>query len=120
MDDLVLIGILDFLSHSNSVYYLNPSFGYYFEWFYPTPQGMVYELNRYPTNSVFPPAMSAEVIARNEGFWRDAAPKLGKVAKAISATRDPGWAGALFHFAYTFLSSRTKMRLPWEAITRSF
>jgi tetratricopeptide (TPR) repeat protein len=96
VDDLVLIGILDFLSHSNSIYYANPSFGYYFEWFYPTPKGMVYELNRYPTNSVFPPALTAQVIEQNEAFWHSAAPRIEKLAKAIAAARELGWADALF------------------------
>ncbi len=96
VDDLVLIGILDFLSQSNAIYYANPSFGYYFEWFYPTPIGMVYELNRYPTNSVFPPALTPQVIERNQAFWNAAAPKLEKLAKAVAAGREPGWAGNLF------------------------
>ena len=49
-------GPVDFpLAQTNSIYYLHPSFGYYFEFFYPEPHGLVYKLNPYPTNALFAP-----------------------------------------------------------------
>jgi tetratricopeptide (TPR) repeat protein len=63
------------LSESNQVYYLHPSFGYYFEFFYPEPHGMSYRLVKYPTNAIWMPPLSDELIATNEAFW-DRANKL--------------------------------------------
>jgi len=55
------------------VYYLQPSFGYYFEAFYSVPHGMDYELKRYPTNEAIasPPPLSDAVFAENENFWKE-------------------------------------------------
>jgi tetratricopeptide (TPR) repeat protein len=51
------------------VYYLHPSFGYYFEALYLKPRGLVYELKPYTTNMTQPPlATDAEVLV-NEEFW---------------------------------------------------
>ncbi len=57
------------LSSSNSVYYLHPSFGYYFEKFYPEPHGLVYRLNPYSPDVLLKPPLSPAVIAENEAFW---------------------------------------------------
>ena len=60
------------LSESNQVYYLHPSFGYYFEFFYPEPHGMTYRLVKYDTNSFWAPPYSVDLIATNEAFWTGA------------------------------------------------
>ena len=46
------------LVRSNAVYYLHPSFGYYFELLYLRPHGLVYHLAPYGTNLVTPPALT--------------------------------------------------------------
>ena len=40
---LVLVNVLNMLAKTNELYYLHPSFGYYFEQFYPEPHGLVYK-----------------------------------------------------------------------------
>jgi tetratricopeptide (TPR) repeat protein len=60
------------LSRTNSVYYLHPSFGYYFEILYPTAHGIIYELAPYPTNTVLVPATTQGIISENEAFWTKA------------------------------------------------
>jgi tetratricopeptide (TPR) repeat protein len=68
--DLVLARFLGNIARSNHVYYIHPSFGYYFESFYPRPHGLVYELKLYPTNRVIlPPKLTQEDIDENENFW---------------------------------------------------
>jgi tetratricopeptide (TPR) repeat protein len=57
---------------TNSIYYLHPSFGYYFEFFYAEPHGLVYKLNPYPTNALFAPLPNKDVIAENQAFWAKA------------------------------------------------
>jgi tetratricopeptide (TPR) repeat protein len=68
--ELVLARFLVNLSRSNHLYYLHPSFGYFFEPFYVRPHGLVYELKIYPTNRVvLPPPLAQEDIDENENFW---------------------------------------------------
>lgn len=65
-----LISMLYQLSLSNSIVYLQPSFGYYFEYFYAKPRQMVYELKLYPTNSIGAPALTAAEVKQQDAYWR--------------------------------------------------
>jgi len=60
------------LAQTSGVYYLHPSFGYYFEVLYPEAHGLVYKLGGYPTNAVLAPAPTPELISENEAFWAKA------------------------------------------------
>lgn len=66
-----LISYFLVLSQSFPIYYLQPSFGYYFEAFYLKPHGLVYELQPYPNprESVEPPPLTAQEIKENQGIW---------------------------------------------------
>jgi tetratricopeptide (TPR) repeat protein len=66
---LHLIGLLAVLGRTNDLYYLQPSFGYYFEEFYMEPHGLVYQLKTLPNDTLLPPPMSADLISENEKFW---------------------------------------------------
>jgi tetratricopeptide (TPR) repeat protein len=89
LNPIGLLQLLTFLSRSNDVYYLHPSFGYYFEQFYLEPHGLVYKMKPLPTNSFLPVRPDQNLIAENENFWtHDAAPSLAKVA-GIIAPPDP-------------------------------
>jgi tetratricopeptide (TPR) repeat protein len=52
------------------LFYLHPSFGYFFEMFYPEPRGLVYELKPYATNLVMAPLFSAGILSHNLEFWK--------------------------------------------------
>lgn len=65
-----LIAMLFQLSRSNSIVYLQPSFGYYFEYFYPKPRQMVFELKPFPTNSVGIPPLTAAELKQQDAYWR--------------------------------------------------
>jgi len=82
-----LTDMLERLSQKEPVYYLHPSFGYYFERFYPVPHGLVDELNLYPTNAIFPPALTADQISRNESFWKNVDSAL--LADVVAAITEP-------------------------------
>ena len=56
-DPLYLMYEVSGLAQSNLVYYLHPSFGYYFEVFYQEPHGLVYRLQSYSNNMIFPPPL---------------------------------------------------------------
>ncbi len=64
--------ILYQIVRTNSVFYLHPSFGYYFEVLYPEAHGLLYKLSLYPTNSVLAPPAPPAVVAENEAFWTEA------------------------------------------------
>ncbi|HEY6228308.1 MAG TPA: tetratricopeptide repeat protein [Verrucomicrobiae bacterium] len=71
IDSVTIAAALNSLSTSNTVYYLHPSFGYYFELFYPERHGWVSELKRFPTNVIYPPRLTAEELKENQQFWKD-------------------------------------------------
>lgn len=56
-------------SGQREVWYLHPSFGYYFEFLHPEPHGIASRLIPYSTNAVFPPALSGAVLEENIAFW---------------------------------------------------
>jgi tetratricopeptide (TPR) repeat protein len=70
IDDVSLMKMMFDLSRSNEVYYLHPSFGYYFEEFYMRPHGVVYQLKNYTTNSINAPALTPDEISDNQTFWK--------------------------------------------------
>jgi len=65
-----LIQMVLSLSRSNDVYYLHPSFGYYFEQFYMRPHGLVYELKPYQPEAIRAPALTPDEISENQTFWK--------------------------------------------------
>jgi tetratricopeptide (TPR) repeat protein len=65
----LVIKYLYSLSLKYSIYYLQPSFGYYFEIFYLKPHGLVYELQTYPKQMVEQPLPSPQEIQENQGIW---------------------------------------------------
>jgi len=69
---LHLIGLLATLAKTNELYYLHPSFGYYFEQFCLEPHGLVYKLNTLPNDTLRPPKLDRNLIAANEAFWAQA------------------------------------------------
>jgi tetratricopeptide (TPR) repeat protein len=66
------IGLLATLAKTNELYYLHPSFGYYFEQFCLEPHGLVYKLNTLPNDTLRPPKPDKNLIAANEAFWAQA------------------------------------------------
>jgi tetratricopeptide (TPR) repeat protein len=69
---LHLIGLLATLARSNEIYYLHPSYGYYFEQFYLEPHGLVYKLKTLPNDTLIPPPLDKDQINENELFWAQA------------------------------------------------
>ncbi|MGH7990337.1 MAG: tetratricopeptide repeat protein, partial [Limisphaerales bacterium] len=69
---LHLIRLLAALAKTNNLYYLHPSFGYYFELFYLEPHGLIYKLQTLPADTLLPPPSDKNLIAENEAFWAQA------------------------------------------------
>jgi len=66
---LGIVTVLTILSRSNELYYLHPSFGYFFEQFYLEPHGLVYKFKLLPRDALLPPLPDKNLIAENEAFW---------------------------------------------------
>jgi tetratricopeptide (TPR) repeat protein len=69
LNPIGLIGALIMLAKSNELYYLHPSFGYYFEQFYQEPHGLAYKLKTLPGDTLLPPLPDKNQIAENRAFW---------------------------------------------------
>ncbi|MBU6410297.1 MAG: hypothetical protein KGR98_07910, partial [Verrucomicrobia bacterium] len=62
LNPLGLIGMLALLSRTNDIFYLHPSYGYYFEEFYMEPHGLVYQLKTLPADTLLPPKPDQNLI----------------------------------------------------------
>jgi len=93
-EPLLLVQLLSRLARTNSIFYLHPSFGYYFEFFYQEPHGLVYKLSPYPTNRLLAPLPAESLITENEAFWAransQALQPLLAVTSPPSSGRDEG------------------------------
>lgn len=82
-----LIQIMAPVARSNAIFYLHPSFGYYFEIFYPEPHGLDCNLLLYGTNLLLSAPPSPAVVARNVKFWDTEA--AGALERIIAASAPP-------------------------------
>lgn len=57
------------LASTRELYYLHPSFGYYFETVYQRPLGLSLKVVAYGTNSLAPPPMTSEEVQRTEDWF---------------------------------------------------
>ncbi len=70
---LAQYNLISQLAKSNSICYLNPSFGYFFEQFYQEPNGLNYRLKTLPEDTLLAPPLGQNLIAANEKFWAEVA-----------------------------------------------
>lgn len=88
LNPIGMTGMLSLLNQSNELYYLQPSFGFYFERFYPEPHGVVYKLKPLPNDTLLPPLPDNNLIAENEAFWADAHSQVLKSVEEALAPED--------------------------------
>lgn len=94
VQDSDCIHLLEQLGSRHEIYYLQPSYGYYFERFYPEPHGYAYRMREYPANAWSPPALDPSLIADNEAFWKDCSNDIASLIVAMNPKRMPptnGW-----------------------------
>ena len=89
-EPLWLAQVVAGLALTNSLYYLQPSFGYYFEFFHPEPHGLVYKLEPYRTNALIAPLPGKDLIEENEAFWSRANEQVLQPLLAVFAPLNPG------------------------------
>ncbi|MDB6019291.1 MAG: Tetratricopeptide 2 repeat protein [Pedosphaera sp.] len=90
-----LIHLLEQVSQHHDIYYLHPSFGYYFERFYMVPHGPICQLKPLSTNDLtVVPKATKEQIAENQEIWAKlAAEQFPQIVRAIK----PPSANGLMH-----------------------
>jgi len=75
----------------NPTYYLHPSFGYFFERVFLEPQGLIYRLHHWTTNTTVPPRISQELLQHNTEYYRalqeELAPLTSKAARTSPDAR---------------------------------
>ncbi len=89
LEDAELVGLMHKLAKEAEVYYLHPSFGYYFEFFYDVPHGLVHQLRQYPSDALLPPPLSAEIVSENEAFWSRLEEESLRSVIALATPRSP-------------------------------
>ncbi len=72
IDSLSCLRLLSLFNEKSKlpIYYLHPSFGFFFEHFYAKPHGLVQELLPYSTNQFEPPALTEAEINENMESWK--------------------------------------------------
>lgn len=93
---LGLFGLLTQLAKTNSLYYLNPSFGYYFEQFYQEPHGLGYAMKNLPDDTLLPPPLGTNLVAENEAFWSQALASAAPSIEKALAPLDPNAPRTIF------------------------
>jgi len=98
-----MISVMDQLAQSNRVFYIHPSFGYFFEFYYQQPAGLAFELKHFPTDTLTPPLVTKETIAQNEQVWDELAPEIESLQR-LDETASPSLAKSVEE--YFFLESK--------------
>jgi tetratricopeptide (TPR) repeat protein len=65
-----LVQLMRSLAAKMPIYYLHPSFGYYFEFFELRPRGLIYQLRPLGPGDIGGPPMSAQELADADQFWQ--------------------------------------------------
>ncbi len=98
---LEMVRLLEQMSRTNRLFYLHPSYGYFFERFYLEPAGAIYEMKLRGTNSPDYPALSDSATVANELFWNRAWQKDLSPFAAASIRRPNIWQKNIPSFGIT-------------------
>jgi tetratricopeptide (TPR) repeat protein len=100
----VLVDMLRQIAKSNAIFYLHPSFGYYFEIFEQRPRGLIYELRPLGTNQLGGAVLTEAELSENAAFWRQM--KEGELRSIIRDVKrfgsDDDGPGALAFMSYFY------------------
>jgi tetratricopeptide (TPR) repeat protein len=89
LSEIGLVQFLNSLARSNTICYLNPSFGYYFESFYQEPHGLIYQMKFLPPETLLPPPPDASLIRENNQFWSELTAEVTPAIEKALAPPDP-------------------------------
>jgi tetratricopeptide (TPR) repeat protein len=98
---LETVRLLEQISRTNRLFYLHPSYGYYFERFYLEPAEAIYVMKLRSTNSPDYPSLSDSATETNESFWNRAWQKDLSPFAAASIRRPNFWQKKIHFFGIT-------------------
>jgi tetratricopeptide (TPR) repeat protein len=102
--DRDVLDVLASLSQTNKIFYLHPSFGFYFEVFYPQPHGLDYQLVQVSTNTLEIPPLPPAVRSENENFWSNTTQQaIAPVLSAVNPQDTPDSRRSVFSFIFGHL-----------------
>lgn len=90
IDDLQILNMLNDVSNKTPIYYLHPSFGYYFEQFYLKPEKGIFRLLPYPSgaDSLDKPALTTDQVHANSTFAGIIEKKFDAIAEESKQLRE--------------------------------
>jgi len=98
-EPIALMQVLRKVAEAEPLYYLHPSFGYYFEVFYQQPHGLVYQMQPFSTNSLLAPLPDAAQVAENESFWDETwKTSLAPLAQQLTTTSGQSRSASVFNW----------------------
>ena len=83
-DEQLRLDLIEKLAAKGDVFYLMPSFGLFFEYYYLEPHGLIYRLKRFARTDLLPPPLPADLIAENEKIWSTTQPLLARISRITS------------------------------------
>jgi tetratricopeptide (TPR) repeat protein len=123
IDPLTIRGVLMTVAQTNSLYYLHPSFGYFFEAFCLEPHGPVYKLARYPTNTLTAPLPGAALLAENSNVWarveQEIFPPMTSTVTTASVRHKNGVLDKILREARAKAEPNKEMRILGSLLSRS-
>ncbi len=98
---LELTQLLEQIARKDRLFYLHPTYGWFFERFYLEPAGAIYEMKMRGKNSLENPPLPRAIADANEIFWTATWQK--QLAPLVAATRQrpTTWPGKNRHFGLT-------------------
>ena len=97
IEHAVLQNLVVRLTEQAPVFYLHPSFGYFFERVYALPQGLVYPLQAYRPEQILPPVLTPQQAEETESFWNSQSEFLERVRRlARSGIQEGVYLGSMY------------------------
>jgi tetratricopeptide (TPR) repeat protein len=69
LDSVTLLQQVYLLGQTNAIFYLQPSFGYFFEHYFLEPESAIYRFNAFPEGLIDVPPLSPQRIQAQETYW---------------------------------------------------
>ena len=96
LDPISVLRVLREVARTNTLCYLHPSFGYFFENFYAEPQGLISRLHTYPTNVLTVPPFTTPSLQTSAAEWQQLdtnvlVPLIARLAATETPAHDLRW-----------------------------
>ena len=112
-----MLQLLEQIARTNRLFYLHPSYGYFFERFYLEPTGAIYEMKLRGKNPQEIPPLSSATTHANEIFWTAAWEKELAPLVPITNRRPTGWQKKILQLGFSPASQdKDRLLAEWYSI----